>query len=351
LSSQPRIDLYSDTQTRPTAAMREAMARAEVADEQRGEDPTTNRLTAMVCDLLGVEAAVLLPSGTMCNQIAALVHLRPGEEIVCHRSAHIHGSEGGGAAAFAGASFTPIDSPRGIFDADALAAAIRPKNRYAPRSRMLVVEQTANLPGGSVWLMATIEAVSSLAAERGLVRHMDGARLLNAVVASGVSARDQARHFDSVWIDLSKGLGCPIGGVLGGSEAFIAEAWQWKQRMGGAMRQSGIVAAAGIHALGHHIDRLAEDHANARLLGERLADVPGLIVEEPIDTNMVFLDTAGTALDAPTLVARLEAQGIRMGAMGPTRIRAVTHLDVTREMVEEAAATLRTILGEAAASA
>ena len=231
------IDLYSDTQTRPSKPMREAMAKAEVGDEQQGSDPTVNALNERVADLLGKEDALFLPSGTMCNQIALLVHCRPGEEVICDRTAHIVTSEGGGGAALASVMFNTVDGERGIFTAAQAEAAIRPDSRYAPRSKLVEVEQTNNRGGGAVWPVAAIADVAATARKHGLSVHMDGARLPNAVVASGQTARAMTAPVDSVWIDLTKGLGCPVGAVLAGSKAFITEAWRWKQRIGGAMRQ------------------------------------------------------------------------------------------------------------------
>ena len=349
---QPRIDLYSDTQTRPTEGMREAMARAEVGDEQRGEDPSTNRLCEMTAELLGKEAAVFMPSGTMCNQIAILVHCRPGDDIIADKTAHIINSEGGGPAVFAGAMIRPLDGVRGIFQPEQAEEAIRRVRRHAPRTRMIAIEQTANSGGGSVWPLETVRGVGEVAKRHGLVLHMDGARLLNAVVASGVSARDFAEPFDSLWIDLSKGLGCPVGAVLAGSADFVEQAWQWKQRMGGAMRQSGVIAAAGIYALENNVERLAEDHENARYFAQCVANLPGIGVEsDGIDSNMVFFDVRGTGLTAAEVHERLLRHGVRIGENDRYRMRVVTHLDVTRDQIAEAAEALRTVVMEAARAA
>ncbi len=342
------INLISDTQTRPTAPMRRAMAEAAVGDEQRGDDPSTNRLCEMVAQLLGKETAVFLPSGTMCNQVAVLVHCRSGEEIIADETAHIITSEGAGAAALAGAWVRPLKGRNGIFTAEQVRAAIRPRNRNAPRTRMVAVEQTSNRGGGSVWPLAAIEDVANVAREHGLALHMDGARLLNAVVASGVPARQFAAPFDSVWLDLSKGLGCPVGGVLAASAEFIDEAWRWKHRLGGAMRQSGVLAAAGIYALEHHVERLAEDHANAKLFAERIAALPGIKLQPPtVETNLVFFDVSGAGLTAAQVVTGLLRRGIRIGAEGEHHLRVVTHLDVDREGVEQAAAALAAVMNEA----
>ena len=346
------IDLYSDTQTRPTQAMRDAMASAPVGDEQRDEDPTTNRLCEMTAELLGKEAAVFMPSGTMCNQIAILVHCRPGDDIIADRTAHIINSEGGGCAVFAGASFRPIDGERGIFSAEQAEAAIRKARRHAPRTRMIEIEQTANSGGGSIWPLESIRAVGDVAKEHGLILHMDGARLLNAVVASGVSARDFAEPFDSLWIDLSKGLGCPVGAVLAGSADFIEQAWQWKQRMGGAMRQSGSIAAAGVHALEHHVERMAEDHENAQFFADSIANLPGIRVEpDRIETNMVFFDVSQTGMTAAELHERLLDHSVRIGENDRYRMRVVTHLDVSRDQIAKAAEAVREVVLQASHTA
>jgi threonine aldolase len=337
------VDLFSDTVTKPTAEMRRFMCDAEVGDEQKGEDPTVNLLQEMVAELLGKEGALFLPSGTMCNEIALRVHCRPGEEMLAHRTAHPIHFEAGGPAALAGVNVQPLDGPRGQFTAAAADAAIRPDNRYMPRSRLLWVEQTSNLGGGSVWSLADLRAVAQVAQRRGLRTHMDGARLMNAVVASGASAQDQAAPFDSAWIDFTKGLGAPVGAAIAGSRDFIAEAWRLKQQMGGAMRQAGIIAAGGIYALRHHVKRLAEDHANARRLAEALAGLPGVAIDPAtVETNIVIVELTG-ALDAPTAVARLLERGVRMGALGPRSMRAVTHLDVSAAQTDRAIAACREV--------
>jgi threonine aldolase len=338
------VDLYSDTVTRPTADMRRFMCEAEVGDEQKFEDPTVNQLCEMVAELLGKEAAVFLPSGTMCNEIALRVHARPGEEVIAHQTAHPIHFESGGPAALAGVNMRSIDGPRGQFDAAAVEAAVRPPFRHFPRTRLVWVEQTSNLGGGSVWPLARIEAVTAVARRHGLATHLDGARLMNAVVASGVSARDYAAPFDSAWIDFTKGLGAPVGAALAGSRAFIEEAWRLKQQMGGAMRQAGIIAAGGVYALRHHVKRLADDHANARRLAEGLAVLPGVSLDpKTVETNIVFFDLTGE-LTAPVFVDRLLARGSRMGALGPRTVRAVTHLDVDASGIERTLAAARTVL-------
>ena len=269
------VNLYSDTQTRPTAAMRAAIAGAEVGDEQRAADPTTRALEERVAALLGHEAAVFLPSGTMCNEIAIRLHIRPGgERMFIGRDTHTLIAEAGGPAQLSGAVITEVDGDSGMFTPEALEQAIHgsgPGGRYGPRERLVSVEQTTNMGGGRVWPLEQVRAVLEVARAAGLSTHLDGARLMNAVVASGVDAADWAGGFDSAWLDFTKGLGAPVGACLAGSAAFIEEAWRWKQMLGGAMRQSGIVAAAGLYALDHHVERLADDHARARRLAEGLA--------------------------------------------------------------------------------
>ncbi len=327
----PRIDLYSDTQTRPSPAMRQAIAEAEVGDEQRGEDPTVNRLQDRVADLLGKTRALFLPSGTMCNEIAYRVWARPGEEVILDRTAHALHFETGGPAALSGLMMRPLAGRRGIFDAAMVTAAVRPRDsRHAPRSALVSIEQTSNLGGGCIWPLEGIQAVAAAAREHGLPVHMDGARLLNAVVASNHAAADFAGPCDSVWIDLSKGLGCPVGAVLAGGEDFIEEAFRCKHQFGGAMRQAGIIAAAGVYALEHNVERLAEDHANAKRLAEGLADIAGIsIAPDEVETNMVYFTVDPARMSAPDLAARLlAAHGVRVGAIDEKTLRAVTHLDV-----------------------
>jgi threonine aldolase len=339
----PEVNLYSDTQTRPTAAMRAAMAEAEVGDEQLFADPTVNALCARVAELLGFEAAVFLPSGTMCNEIAFRLHIRPGgDEAILHRSSHPLVAEAGGPAALSGAVMCPLEGERGMFTTDALRAALRPPgDRYLPRSRLVSIEQTTNLAGGRVWPLDQLRAVMDVAKEAGLRLHLDGARLMNAVVASGVAAAEYARGFDTAWIDFSKGLGAPMGAVLAGSRELIDEAWRYKQMLGGALRQAGIVAAGALHALDHHVDRLAEDHEHARELAAGLAEVPGVELDPAdVETNIVVFGVA----DARALCGALEQRGVRMGALDGTRVRAVTHLDVDAAEVGAAVAAVRAVL-------
>jgi threonine aldolase len=340
------IELASDTASRPSAGMRKAMANAEVGDEQIAGDPTTSALQDRVADLLGKEAAVFLPSGTMCNQIALLVHCRPGDEVIAADLAHIFTSEAGGGSCFAGVQTWPLATKRGIFSAAEATAAVRePGGRHSPRSRLIALEQTVNRGGGAIWPLEAIEAVAGAARARGLSVHMDGARILNAQVASGISAKRMAAPCDSVWLDLSKGLGCPVGGVLAGPRAFIEEAWAWKHRLGGAMRQSGILAAAGLYALDHNVERLAQDHGNARRLATMIGGLEGIRVVNPeVETNIVFFDPGQSGRTPKALVAGLAELGVRMGASYGGMIRAVTHLDVGPGDIEAAAAAFARVL-------
>jgi threonine aldolase len=337
-----RINLLSDTQTRPTPAMREAMARAEVGDEQVGDDPSTNLLCDRVAELMGKEAAVFLPSGTMCNVTATLVYCRPGDEILAHVSAHLIAREGGAHAALGGFQITPLQGADGKFTAETFRAALHPRTRYQPPQTLVSAEQTANIGGGTIWKKAALDEVVQIAKGAGLATHMDGARLMNATVATGIAAHDMAAGWDSAWIDFSKGLGAPIGGAIAGSRAFIDEVWRWKQRLGGSMRQAGICAAACVHALDHHVDRLAEDHANARALARGLSQISGFEVQEP-ETNLVFFRPDGAGVAGNKMVAELRKRGVLL-AMMDGRIRACTHLDVTAAMMEEMVGYVREIV-------
>ena len=335
----PVINLYSDTQTRPGAEMRQAMAAAEVGDEQRGADPTVIALCEEVAALLGKEAALFLPSGSMCNQIAVRLHIRPlGDEMYLHRLAHPITAEAGGAAAISGAMVMPLEGEGGMFSGATLRAHMRdPQDRHEPRSRLVTIEQTTNLGGGRVWPPAKIEEVLAVADEFGLRTHLDGARLLNAVVASGESAATYAAGFETAWIDFSKGLGAPVGACLAGPDAMIAEAWRYKQMLGGSMRQAGIVAAGARYGLQHNVERLAEDHANAKFLAEGLAEIEGVEIDPAtVETNIVIFDVR----DAAALHDKLKAAGVETSLL-EGRVRMVTHLDVDRAGIETALAAVR----------
>jgi threonine aldolase len=324
------INLYSDTQTQPTEAMRKAIASAEVADEQRLADPTTNRLQERVAELLGQEAALFLPSGTMCNQISFRLHARPGgDELILDRTAHPIIAEAGGPAQNSQLMIHALDGDGGIFTAEQVAAAIRdPSNRYLPRSRVVSVEQTTNMGGGRVWSLAQVQSVLEVTRLNHLRAHMDGARLMNAVVASRTSAAEFAGGFDTAWLDFTKGLGAPVGAVLAASRELIDEAWRWKQQWGGSFRQSGIVAAGCLHALDHHVDRLAEDHDNARALAEGLLEL-GCEVIAP-ETNIVIFSAPESFME------RMAERGVQLSGTPDGRVRAVTHLGVSGSDIDSA---------------
>jgi threonine aldolase len=336
------VNLFSDTQTRPTPAMRQAIAEAEVGDEQRFDDPTVNALQERVAALLDKEAALYLPSGTMCNAIAFRLHLQAGDEVILDRLSHPVRYEAGGPAALAGAMVHPVDGRGGIFTADQVTGALRPAgDRYAPRSRLVSVEQTTNAGGGRVWPLQAIEEVVDVASEHGLRAHLDGARLMNAVVASGVPAADYARRFDTAWVDFTKGLGAPLGAALAGSRELIEEAWRHKQMLGGAMRQAGIVAAGALYALEHHVDRLASDHEHARVLAEGLAELPNVTIDPAeVETNIVIFEVA----DAIGACGTLWQEGVQLAPLDARRVRAVTHLDVDRAGIDRALEKLRDVL-------
>jgi threonine aldolase len=335
-----RINLYSDTQSKPTPGMKDAMLNAEVGDEQGGSDPSVWELCDRVAALLGKEAAMFLPSGTMCNQVAIATHCRPGDEILAHEDAHIQSSEGGAPGAISGVMIKGLTGERGQFSAETLEEAVRPISRYSPPQTLVEVEQTANKGGGACWSVTALREVAETAHRHGMALHMDGARLMNAAVALGVPASEIVADCDTVWLDFTKGLGAPLGAVLAGTSDFIGQAWRWKQRLGGSMRQGGMNAAACVYTLDHHIDRLAEDHANAASLARGMAQIPGITVEIP-ETNLVFFDTRGTGMTAADFAAKLRQAGVMVSISGTWRGRACLHLDVTAAHVQEALAAMR----------
>lgn len=348
MSSLPPVLLASDTETRPTPEMRRAIAAAEVGDEQKGEDPTVRALEERVADLLGQEDALWLPTGTMCNLVAIKVWTRPGDAVVADWMSHVIRAESAGSALASGVLFEAVRTERGIVDGDALQRGLDRvatlPSPWSPPARLVCVEQTHNFGGGTVWTLGELDAMAAVARDHDLRIHMDGARLLNAAVAHRVQPASYGRRADSVWIDFTKGLGAPIGAVMAGSRSFVAEARRFKQAFGGAMRQAGIAAAGCLWALDHHVDRLAEDHENAAVLAAGLAEVDGLRVRTPRpETNIVFFDVTGLGLECRDFLARLADAGIRM-AESRGEIRAVTHLDVSREDVERAVAAVAGIV-------
>ncbi len=321
-------DFYSDTKSIPTKAMLESIISAPLGDEQKGEDPTTAKLEARVAELLGKEAAVFMISGTMCNEIAVKVHCQPGNEIICDETSHLLNYECGSPAALSGVTLRTLNGVNGIFSAEDVKRAVRPHSRYMPVSKMLLVEQTANLGGGAIWPLEEIDSVTEEARKHGLVTHMDGARLLNAVAKTNIEASRYARDFDTVWIDFSKGLGAPCGAVLAGTAEFCHEAWRQKQALGGAMRQSGVLAATCLYALDHHLEQQTIDNNLAASIGERIAKLPKVIKMLPVDTNIIIFDLERDAPTASDIVEKLQKKGILVGAFGERRIRIVTCLNV-----------------------
>ncbi|MEN3009789.1 MAG: low-specificity L-threonine aldolase [Candidatus Bipolaricaulaceae bacterium] len=327
------IDLRSDTVTKPTPGMRRAMAEAEVGDDVYGEDPTVNRLQERAAELLGFEAALFVPSGTMGNQVAIAVHTRPGQEVILEAQSHIYNVEMATLARFSGVQPRPLPGQRGVLTADQVRAAIRPNLYYLAPTGLVCLENTHNAAGGTIFPLAVAREVLAVAHAHGIPVHLDGARIFNAAVALGRPVSELVRGFDSVMFCLSKGLGAPVGSVLCGSREFIEEARRVRKALGGGMRQAGILAAAGLYALTHHIDRLAEDHANARLLAEGLAQIPCLSVTPP-ETNIVLVEIV-RGPTAPELAERLKRRGVLVAPAGagtePRKLRLVTHLDVSRQ--------------------
>jgi threonine aldolase len=341
MSASPHVNLYSDTQTLPTAGMRRAIAEAEVGDEQQRADPTVNALCERVADLLGYEAAMFLPSGKMCNAVAVCTHVRAGDALFLHESSHILRFEAGGAAAIAGAMTLPLDGDRGAFTADTLdAAVISAANGHGPEPRLVALEQTTNVAGGCIWPLEQVRSVLEVAGRHDLRTHLDGARLFNASVATGIAPAEWCRGIDTAWVDFTKGLGAPLGAALAGSSALIEEAWRYKHMLGGAMRQAGMMAAGALYALDHHVDRLADDHANARRLADGFAGIDGIaMTSDRVDTNIVIF----TVADAPTFVAQMGERGVLLSPLGPTTVRAVTHLDVDAAGIDAAIAAARAV--------
>lgn len=338
----PVIDLRSDTVTRPTAGMRAAMAAAEVGDDVFGEDPTVIQLQDKVASLLGKEAALFVPSGTMSNQTCIRAHTQPGDELICEAKAHVYNAEAGGPAALSGVTCRTVEGKHGILDVTQLGDKIRPANEHYVRTRLVCLENTHNRGGGRVYPLGKIQSITSWARANGLVAHLDGARLWNAVVATGIAAKEWARHFDSVSVCFSKGLGAPVGSALAGSREFVAKARRIRKLFGGGMRQVGVIAAAALYALENHVERLAEDHGNAQVIAQAIADTPGLRLDPPeVETNLIWFEV-DTELSTPKEVAAaLRERGVLVQAPGPQAMRACTHLDVSAAQAERAAETIR----------
>ena len=339
--SDPFINMYSDTVTRPTEAMRRAIAEAECGDDMSGSDPTVNRLEAMVAELLEKEAAVFACSGTQSNQMGVRTHCRPGDELLIADSGHIANFEAGGPAILSGVTCRLLESENGMIDVDVLEGKLRADNQHLCRTRLVCVENTTNSGGGRPWPLEQLDRVGEWAHENGLKTHVDGARLFNACVAGGYTAAEACRHYDTISICFSKGLGCPMGSILVGSAAEIAEARRSRKLFGGALRQAGIVAAAAVYALQNNIDRMAEDHVNARSFAEALSEIDGIRIDPAdVESNLVFFEIDPEIGDATQLASRAFELGLKVGASGTYRLRACTHLDIDREQVLEAAAII-----------
>ncbi|HKB42350.1 MAG TPA: low-specificity L-threonine aldolase [Gemmataceae bacterium] len=339
------IDLRSDTVTRPTAGMRAAMASAEVGDDVFSEDPTLNRLEERVAELLGKEAALFVPSGTMSNQTCVRVHTQPGDELLCDVSCHIYNSEAGGPAVHSGVTCRTIQGDSGILDVTQLEDKVRPDDEHLVRTRLVCLENTHNRGGGKIYPLEKVQAISAWARAKGLRLHLDGARLWNAIVATGIPAATWGACFDSVSVCFSKGLGAPVGSALAGTREFVARARRIRKLFGGGMRQAGILAAAALYALDHHIERLADDHRNAQVIAAAIAHTPGLrLVPPEVETNLIWFRVdpeLGTARD---IAEALKQRGILVNASGPQIMRAATHLDVSAAQAERAAETIRQVV-------
>lgn len=339
------LDLRSDTLTQPGPAMRAAMAAAEVGDDVFHEDPTINALEARCAELAGKEAAVFVPSGTMANLIACKVHTQVGDEVILERRSHLYRYEAGGFAVVAGVSVALLDGDRGLLNPDQIAGAIRMPDVHESMSRLLWLENTHNAGGGSCYPLDQLAAVCAAGRAHGLAVHLDGARVWNACIAQGVPLTDIAQHFDSLNFCFSKGLGCPVGSIVIGSAEFAAHARRVRKILGGGMRQAGVIAAAALYALEHHIDRLAEDHANAQYLAEGLDGVGGMRIQDGrVETNIVYFDTSKCAQNAMELCGAFASEGVRSLPLTSTSIRMVTHLDISREQVEHAVDVCRRVL-------
>ena len=339
------IDLRSDTVTQPTPAMRDAMANAVVGDDVLGDDPTVNALEAYVADLLGKEAAVYMPSGTMTNQIALRLHTEPGDEVILEAQAHIYYYEGGGPAALSGVMCRLVQGDRGIFGAAEVEAVLRPADCHFPQTRLVCLENTHNRGGGRIFPLENIEAIAQVCQTHHLKLHLDGARLWNACAATGITPADYSRPFDTVSVCFSKGLGAPVGSALAGSADQMQRARRFRKMFGGGMRQAGIIAAGALHALKHQRDRLQDDHHHARLLADALHSIDGIDIQpDAVQTNIVMFHTP--TISAPTLVQQLAERGVAVLPFGPHTIRAVTHMMVSREQIQQVPAQIAAALAQ-----
>jgi threonine aldolase len=344
---QTPLDYRSDTLTQPTPQMRAAMASAEVGDDVFAEDPSVNKLQQHVAQLLGKEAALFVPSGTMSNQIGVLVHCQGGDEFLCETGCHIYNYEQGAFAQLGGVVARTVDGREGLLDASQLVDKIRPTNAHLVRTRLVCLENTHNMAGGRIHSYDQIKEICRWAHSNNLICHLDGARLMNAVVATGIPASQWAQHFDTVSICFSKGLGAPVGSALVGDRTAIEHAHRKRKLLGGGMRQAGVLAAAADHALTHHVERLAEDHVHAKSLAAGLASIEGLqLAQQTTDTNIVLFQVDPAIGTAAEFVAELANSGVQMLAVAQDRVRAVTHLDVSHSRVTEAIETVQRVLDQ-----
>jgi threonine aldolase len=345
----PVIDLRSDTVTRPTPGMRAAMAAAEVGDDVFHEDPTVNKLEERVAALLGKEAALFVPSGTMSNQVAVKTHTQPGDELICEANCHIYNYEAGGPAVLSGVMCRTVEGDYGVLDVSQLEDNIRPVNEHLVRTRLVCLENTHNRCGGRIYPLEKIQAISAWTHANGLILHLDGARLWNAIVATGIPAKTWASEFDSVSVCFSKGLGAPVGSALTGTREFIAKARRNRKVFGGGMRQAGVIAAAALYALENHVERLADDHRHARIIAHAAADTPGLRLSPPeVETNIIWIEVDPALAPGKAVATALRERGVLVNSVGPRMLRACTHLDVSAAQVERAADTLRRVVRDLA---
>jgi len=339
------IDLRSDTVTRPTSAMRKAMAEAKVGDDVFGEDPTVNALQAKVAKILGKEASIFVPSGTMGNQLAIKSHTQPGDEVIIEATSHPYNFEGGASAVLSAVQFYCLRGVRGILDASQFEEAIRPDDHHFPVTKLICLENTHNRGGGTIYPLQKIAEITQFARSKGLLVHLDGARLWNASVASGIKPHEYAQWADSVSVCLSKGLGAPVGSLVAGTKPFIERVHRFRKMFGGGMRQVGILAAAGIYALDHHIERLKEDHRNAKRLALGLSEIQGVSIEpEHVETNIVIFDIAEIGMTAAQARDEMKKKGVLIHPFGKTLVRLVTHLDVSKDNIEVALKAFRRVL-------
>ncbi len=340
------IDLRSDTVTKPTPAMRKAMSEAEVGDDVFGEDPTMNALQGKVAKLLRKEAAIFVPSGTMANQLAIKSHTQPGDEVIIEGTSHLYNFEGGAGGALSGVQFYCLKGIRGILDASQIDEAIRPIDHHFAVTKLICLENTHNRGGGSIYPLKKMVEIYRLAKSKELLVHLDGARLWNASIATGISLHKYAQCADSVSVCLSKGLGAPIGSLVTGSKTFIDRVHRFRKMFGGGMRQVGIIAAAGIYALDHHMERLKEDHQNARRLALGLKELKGISIDpDQVETNIIIFNIADTRMTAPQIAEAMKKNGVLIHPIGKTQIRLVTNLDVSTEDIEKALKAFKKVLG------